>query len=53
LIDAYSFPTDRYALRSHLRLRGLDPDKNIVIVPAGDSRFLDEAKIEIALSDPS
>ena len=52
LIDAHSFPTDRYALRSHLRLRGLDPDEHIVIVPAGDSRFLDEAKIENALRNP-
>ncbi|MBA3386744.1 MAG: kynureninase [Chthoniobacterales bacterium] len=53
LIDAHSFPTDRYALRSHLRLRGLDPDENIVIAPAGDSRFLDEAEIEKALKDPT
>ncbi|MFN2476789.1 MAG: kynureninase [Chthoniobacterales bacterium] len=52
LIDAHSFPTDRYALRSHLRLRGLDPDENIVIAPAGDSRFLDEAEIEKALGNP-
>ncbi len=52
LIDAHSFPTDRYALRSHLRLRGLDPDENIVIVPAGESRFLDEARIETALRNP-
>jgi len=52
LIDAHSFPTDRYALRSHLRLRGLDPDENIVIAPAGDSRFLDETEIEKALCNP-
>ncbi len=52
LIDAHSFPTDRYALRSHLRLRGLDPDEHLVIVPAGDSRFLDEAQIENALTNP-
>lgn len=52
LIDAHSFPTDRYALRSHLRLRGLDPDEHIVIAPAGDSRFLDEAEIEKALTNP-
>ena len=52
LIDAHSFPTDRYALRSHLRLRGLDPDEHIVIVPAGDSRFLDEDKIVDALKNP-
>ena len=52
LIDAHSFPTDRYALRSHLQLRGLDPEENIVIAPAGDSRFLDEAEIEKALRNP-
>ncbi len=52
LIDAHSFPTDRYALRSHLQLRGLDPDENIVIAPAGDSRFLDEGEIEKALRNP-
>ncbi|MEP6698344.1 MAG: kynureninase [Verrucomicrobiota bacterium] len=52
LIDAHSFPTDRYALRSHLRLRGLDPDEHIVIAPAGGSRFLDEAHIEKALRNP-
>ncbi|MBA3650458.1 MAG: aminotransferase class V-fold PLP-dependent enzyme [Chthoniobacterales bacterium] len=52
LIDAHSFPTDRYALRSHLRLRGLDPDEHIVIVPAGVSRFLDEDKIVDALRNP-
>ncbi len=53
LIDAHSFPTDRYALRSHLRLRGVDPDENIVIAPPGDSRFLDEGEIERALQDPT
>ena len=52
LIDAHSFPTDRYALRSHLKLRGLDPDEHIVIVPADDSRFLDEDKIVQALRNP-
>ncbi|MDQ6861865.1 MAG: aminotransferase class V-fold PLP-dependent enzyme, partial [Verrucomicrobiota bacterium] len=52
LIDAHSFPTDRYALRSHLRLRGLDPDEHLVVVPAGNSRFLDEGKIEEALANP-
>lgn len=52
LIDVHSFPTDRYALRSHLRLRGLDPDAHIEIVPAGSSRFLDEGEIERALCNP-
>ena len=35
LIDASSFPTDRYALRSHLRLRGLDPGENLAILRPG------------------
>ncbi len=52
LIDAHSFPTDRYALRSHLRLRGLDSDEHIVIAPAGKSRFLDEAQLEEELANP-
>lgn len=53
LIDAHSFPTDRYALRSHLRLRGLDPDEHIVIVPPNESRFLDEDRIVEALQNPA
>jgi kynureninase len=52
LIDAHSFPTDRYALRSHLRLRGLDPDEHLVIVPPGEGRFLDEDQIAKALTNP-
>lgn len=52
LIDAHSFPTDRYALRSHLSLRGLNPDEHLVIVPAGDSRFLEEDAIAQALTNP-
>ena len=52
LIDAHSFPTDRYALRSHLQLRGLDPNEEIVIAPAGESRFLDEDELVEALGNP-
>ena len=52
LIDATSFPTDRYALRSHLRLRGLAPDEHIVIVPAAEGRFVDEDHIVEALKNP-
>lgn len=52
LIDAHSFPTDRYALRSHLRLRGLNPDEHLVVVPAGEGRFLDEDRIIEALANP-
>jgi kynureninase len=53
LIDALSFPSDRYALRSHLRLRGLDPDANLSVVEANGSGLLEESRIEEALADPS
>jgi len=53
LIDALSFPSDRYALRSHLRLRGLDPDANLSVVEANGAGLLEESRIEDALADPS
>ena len=33
LIDEWCFPSDRYAVDSHLRLRGRDPDTDFVVVP--------------------
>src|SRR5205085_8188818 len=36
LIDAQSFPTDRYAVDSHLRLRGRDPARDLVTVECRD-----------------
>jgi kynureninase len=33
LIDEWCFPTDRYAVESHLRLRGRDPQSDLVVVP--------------------
>ncbi len=45
LADELNFPTDIYALRSLLRLRGLNPSENLILVPSADGRFLDEDKI--------
>jgi len=45
LADELNFPTDIYALRSVLRLRGLNPSENLILVPSSDGRFLDEDKI--------
>ncbi len=45
LADELNFPTDIYALRSALELRGQDPDKNLVLAPSEDNRYLDENKI--------
>ena len=38
--DALNFASDTYALARHLRLRGLDPDAHLRLVPARDSRAL-------------
>lgn len=45
LADALDFPSDVYALKSIIELRGLDADENLVLTPSADGRFLDEEKI--------
>ena len=53
LVDALAFPSDVYAVESHLRLRGLDPAAHLAKVPSGDGRLLDEADIvaRVAVGD--
>jgi kynureninase len=43
--DALDFPTDVYALKSILRLRGLDPAEHLVLVRSADGLTLDEREI--------
>ncbi len=50
--DALNFPSDRYALASHLRLRGLDPADHLVVVPSRDGRTLREEDLIEAMSAP-
>jgi kynureninase len=45
LIDANAFPSDRYAVASHLNLRGRNPEEDTVIVPTTDGFRLDEERI--------
>ena len=45
LIDATSFPTDRYAVVSHLTLRGRNPKVELVVVPSDDGVTLSENRI--------
>ena len=48
LIDEWAFPSDRYAVESHLRLRGRDPNADLVVVPDRDG-LVDEADLLAAM----
>lgn len=50
LADALNFPTDLYALRSHLRLRGFS-EEGLVLAPSKDGRMLDEDQIVDMMTD--
>jgi kynureninase len=52
LIDAPTFPSDRYAVASHLRSRGLDPDRDLVVIrpPDGEAALRTE-DIEAAIHE--
>jgi kynureninase len=50
LIDDWCFPSDRYAVQSHLRLRGRDPKRYLVVVPYRD-HLLDTADILARMDD--
>lgn len=49
LVDDLNFPTDRYAIESQLRQRGLSPEEHLVVVESDDGRTIDEAAVEAAL----
>ncbi len=51
LADELNFPSDIYALQGHLRLRGLDPARHLVLVPSDDGRTLDESRIMSMMTD--
>ena len=49
--DALDFPTDIYALKSVLKLRGLDPAGHLVLVGSRDGLTLDEREIAARIDD--
>ena len=52
LIDAPTFPTDRYAVESQLRLHGADPAADLIVVgPAPESSVLEPETIEAAIDE--
>jgi kynureninase len=51
LADELTFPSDIYALKSQLRIRGFDPDTHLIRVKSRDGRFLEEEDIIEAMTD--
>ncbi len=45
IADELDFPSDIYALKSALELRGLNVNTNLILAPSENGRFLDENKI--------
>lgn len=50
LADELNFPSDIYAIQSHLKLKGLDPKENLVQVKSEDGHLLSETAIISAMS---
>jgi kynureninase len=48
---ALDFPSDVYALQGQIRLRGGDPDDDLMLVPSRDGRTIDEEDIEATFTD--
>jgi kynureninase len=51
LADELSFPSDLYAIRSHLRLRRLNPERHLRLVRSRDGFTLAEGDIAQAMTD--
>jgi len=51
LADALTFPTDIYALEGQVGLKGLDPEKDLLLVHSDDGHTLDEEKIAAEMTD--
>ncbi len=51
LVDDLNFSTDRYAIDSQIRLKGLDPAEIVQVVRSRDGRTIDEDDVIAAMSD--
>lgn len=51
LADALNFPSDIYALRGQIRMKGMDPEKDLILIPGNEGRYLDERTIVDAMTD--
>ncbi len=51
LADELDFPSDVYALKGQIALKGLDPGHNLILVPSGDGRTIDEETAVAMMTD--
>ena len=51
IADELDFPTDIYALKSQIRLKGLDPKEHLILIPSDDGRTIDEEKVINRMDD--
>jgi kynureninase len=51
LADELNFPSDIYALAAQIRLRGGDPDDDLILVESRDGRIVEEEDIVDEMSD--
>jgi len=51
LIDELNFPTDRYAITSFVKSRGLDPEKTVKVIRSRDGKTLAEEDIIAAMTE--
>lgn len=51
LADELNFPSDLYALEGQIKMKGLDPRKELVLVSSKDGRTLDEDTIVEMMTD--
>ena len=51
LADELNFPSDIYTLAAQIRLRGGDPDEDLILVESRDGRIVEEEDIVDAMSD--
>jgi kynureninase len=51
IADELDFPSDIYALKGILKLRGMDPERDLVLAPSVDGRVLDEDKVVELMND--
>jgi len=51
LADELNFPSDIYALAAQIRLRGGDPNEDLMLIRSSDGRTIDEGDIIEAMTD--